>query len=137
MYNNADAGGSSNPQLRNVILWGDAASSGAEIFNVGAASPVFEHSVIQGSGGSANWNAILGIDGGGNLDADPLLGALADNGGSTQTFLPGTGSSAFDTANSATCPATDQRGISRPQGAGCDIGAVEIDLDTIFIDGFD
>jgi hypothetical protein len=31
----------------------------------------------------------------------------------------------------ANCPATDQRGISRPQGAGCDIGAYESGLESI------
>jgi len=35
------------------------------------------------------------------------------------------GSPALDAADSASCPATDQRGIPRPFGAGCDIGAFE------------
>ncbi|MEX1279243.1 MAG: choice-of-anchor Q domain-containing protein, partial [Acidimicrobiia bacterium] len=26
----------------------------------------------------------------------------------------------------AACPAADQRGVSRPQGAGCDVGAYEL-----------
>lgn len=34
-------------------------------------------------------------------------------------------SPAVNTANPATCLSTDQRGVSRPQGAGCDIGAYE------------
>jgi len=58
--------------------------------------------------------------------ADAMLGPLQDNGGPTEThdLLPG--SPAID-AGSANCPppATDQRGVSRPQDAGCDIGAVE------------
>ncbi len=58
--------------------------------------------------------------------ADAMLGPLADNGGPTEThdLLPG--SPAID-AGSADCPppATDQRGVARPQGAACDIGAVE------------
>jgi hypothetical protein len=54
-----------------------------------------------------------------------LLGALGSFGGSTQTnpLLPG--SSATDTEDDTFCPATDQRGLSRPQGTGCDIGAFE------------
>jgi hypothetical protein len=71
---------------------------------------------------------------------DPLLGALADNGGPTLTMLPGTGSPAIDAfpADAGACPAPiDQRGIQRPQGEGCDIGAVERILDRIFADGFD
>jgi hypothetical protein len=30
------------------------------------------------------------------------------------------------------CPATDQRGVSRPQGAGCDIGAFELEMNPIY-----
>ena len=36
-----------------------------------------------------------------------------------------TGSLAIDAGDDAACPATDQRGISRPQGAHCDIGSYE------------
>ena len=53
------------------------------------------------------------------------LGPLSDNGGSTQTHALLTGSQAIDAGDPATCSPTDQRGISRPQGAVCDIGAFE------------
>jgi CSLREA domain-containing protein len=52
------------------------------------------------------------------------LGALADNGGETDTLLPQTGSPLVDAG--ADCPATDQRGDPRPVGAACDIGSVEV-----------
>jgi predicted outer membrane repeat protein len=71
--------------------------------------------------------ATCGFSGTGSLsNTNPLLGALAGNGGPTQTMAPGAGSPAID-AVTAGCPppATDQRGITRPQGARCDIGAVE------------
>lgn len=77
--------------------------------------------------------AAAAADGGGNIASDascgvtqgnPLLGALADNGGPTLTRLPGAGSPAIDSYATG-CPATDQRGIARPQGANCDSGAVE------------
>jgi CSLREA domain-containing protein len=60
-------------------------------------------------------------------NADPLLGPLADNGGPTRTMAPGIGSPARDAvpASGANCEATDQRGITRPRGSGCDIGAYE------------
>ncbi|MFT3792023.1 MAG: choice-of-anchor Q domain-containing protein [Rudaea sp.] len=113
-----------DPVLHNVILWGDTGS--AEIYNFNA-EPSIDHSIVQGSGGSgAGWNALLGSDGGGNLDADPVLGALANNGGFTQTVLPGTGSVAIDAGTCTGAPPTDQRGVVRPQGAACDIGAVEV-----------
>lgn len=57
---------------------------------------------------------------------DPRLGPLADNGGATWTHLPDSGSPAPGKAAPAYCLPTDQRGQSRPAGAGCDIGAVEV-----------
>jgi hypothetical protein len=59
-------------------------------------------------------------------NTDPMLGPLADNGRSTQTRALLAGSPAID-FRSSDCPppATDQRGIARPQGARCDIGAFE------------
>ena len=63
--------------------------------------------------------------GGSITSADPLLQALANNGGPTLTQLLGGGSPAIDTGDSCPPPPTDQRGVSRPQGSACDIGAVE------------
>jgi beta-glucanase (GH16 family) len=54
-----------------------------------------------------------------------LLGPLADNGGPTPTHALLAGSPAIDTGDPALCPATDQRGVARPQGPVCDVGAVE------------
>jgi chitodextrinase len=54
-----------------------------------------------------------------------LLGPLADNGGATPTMALLPGSAAIDAGDDAVCPATDQRGVTRPQGAHCDIGAYE------------
>ncbi len=57
---------------------------------------------------------------------DPRLGPLASNGGHTQTLGLKQGSSAIDLIPASACgAATDQRGIARPQGAGCDAGAYE------------
>lgn len=75
-------------------------------------------------------------DGAGN----PVLSALAANGGPTQTRLPGAGSAALNRIPVAQCPIrVDQRGGGRPSGAGCDSGAVEVGatLDVIFQSGFD
>ena len=64
---------------------------------------------------------------------DPLLGPLADNGGPTWTHALLAGSPAIDhiPAGVSGCGdpiGTDQRGVARPQGAGCDIGAFELRL---------
>lgn len=59
---------------------------------------------------------------------DPQLGPLADNGGPTSTMLPAATSPLLDHVPTAACLAlvsADQRGVTRPQGSGCDIGAVE------------
>jgi hypothetical protein len=53
--------------LKNSIVWGN---SGQAI--EGAAFNNFNN-LIQGSGGSANWNTNFGIDNGKNIDTDPLF----------------------------------------------------------------
>ena len=60
---------------------------------------------------------------------DILDPVLADNGGYTQTHALVPGSPAVD-AVPTDCgpPETDQRGVPRPQGAACDIGALEVAL---------
>ncbi|MCP5100935.1 MAG: CSLREA domain-containing protein [Chloroflexi bacterium] len=54
-----------------------------------------------------------------------VIDTLQDNGGNTATHALLVNSPALDTANTATCPATDQRGVSRPQFNLCDMGAYE------------
>ncbi len=59
---------------------------------------------------------------------DPLLAKLASNGGPTQTQALQPGSPAIDHGGTSAngCPPTDQRGVPRPQGPACDIGAFEL-----------
>jgi hypothetical protein len=64
---------------------------------------------------------------------DPLLGPLADNGGPTLTRAPLALSPLVDAIAPESCQAdgaagvtTDQRGVLRPQGVDCDIGAVDV-----------
>jgi hypothetical protein len=109
----------SNPTLTSVILWGNTPTL-SQIYN-SSSTPVVTYSDVQG-----------GYSGVGNINADPLLGALADNGGSTFTHALLAGSPAID-AGSPTCPPpdTDQRGVRRPidgDGDGeaiCDMGSFE------------
>lgn len=59
------------------------------------------------------------------------LSALSDFGGPTLTHLLRPGSAAIDAGDDAVCATApvngvDQRGVTRPQGAACDIGAVEM-----------
>jgi len=66
---------SSSPTLTNCILWSDSADdSGNEIYNEINSFPIVRYCNIEDSRGSdTGWNNILGIDGGGNIDADPLF----------------------------------------------------------------
>ena len=133
MYSTQSANGTSKPTIIASIFWSNTADfAGAQINNY-AAVPNISYSIVQGSGGSTNWDSGLGTSGLGNLDADPLLGALADNGGPTPTMMPGVGSAAIDPLDASTsCPATDQRGLARPTGpaAKCHIGAVHVRSDS-------
>jgi hypothetical protein len=73
---------------------------------------------------------------GGNVGTDPdcsfgparaaLLAPLANNGGPTDTHALLAGSQAFNAATAPGCPATDQRGVARPQLGGCDSGSFEV-----------
>ncbi|MCJ7696292.1 MAG: hypothetical protein MUO40_12840, partial [Anaerolineaceae bacterium] len=128
--NSAPSGGgisnldNSNPTLINVILWGNLPD---QVHN-NSSTPVITYSDIQG-----------GYTGEGNIDIDPLVGPLSDNGGFTltQALLPG--SPAIDTGSLGVCPPTDQRGFPRPtEGDGdeipeCDMGAYEAHQ-IIFVD---
>ena len=62
-------------------------------------------------------------------NSDPLLGALSDNGGPTSTMALLPGSPAIDAGSNIDCPVTDQRGIARPFGQSCDIGAFEYQVE--------
>jgi hypothetical protein len=60
---------------------------------------------------------------------DPLLGPLTDVGGPTRVRVPDAGSATIDrvptTSSRCEDASDDQTGTDRPQGAGCDVGAVE------------
>lgn len=77
-------------------------------------------------------------------NTDPLLGPLADYGGDTSTHALLHDSLAINhipqgTNGCGTTITTDQRGVSRPQDAACDIGAYEVDVEryllTLILDG--
>jgi hypothetical protein len=66
---------------------------------------------------------------------NPNLGPPGNNGGPGPTRLPQPGSVLIDAIPTASCQAdgasgvtSDERGVTRPQGGGCDIGAVEVEV---------
>jgi uncharacterized repeat protein (TIGR01451 family) len=75
-------------------------------------------------------DATCGLSGVGDQQGPALflLGPVADNGGPAPTMLPAPSSVLVDAIPPAACPITvDARGVARPQGSGCDVGAVEIE----------
>ena len=56
-----------------------------------------------------------------------VRGKLKQNGGPTETMSLGDQSAAIDAGGvNAACAADDQRGMARPQGVACDVGAYEV-----------
>jgi CSLREA domain-containing protein len=70
---------------------------------------------------------------GGVVEVDPLLAALKDNGGPTLTEMLSPSSFALDAGTDGCVDINgqpllvDQRGVKRPLGAKCDLGAVEVE----------
>lgn len=77
---------------------------------------------------TSNFLGANATDGGSNFTGTQAkLGPLQDNGGPTQTMALQEDSPALNAGNDAIAPATDQRGISRPQRGQSDIGAFELE----------
>jgi hypothetical protein len=120
--------GQGNPEgtisVQNSIIAFNTVNSSASASNCG------------GSGiSSAGYNIDTGNDCGFNLtgdqpNTDPQFtnSSSADNGGPTDTFGLDARSPAVDAIppGAPNCGGLDQRGIHRPQGQGCDIGAFEL-----------
>lgn len=92
------------------------------------------NSVISGETGSdcmgALNSSVVNLIEDGSCDADisddPMLGDLIEPEDGSPAYFPLLpGSPAIDAANSDFCPDSDQIGTARPQGDGCDIGAIE------------
>jgi len=63
-----------------------------------------------------------------------VLDPLTDNDGDTETHALQDGSPALDIIPTEDCSViTDQRGVERPYGRGCDVGAYEINYSLLFL----
>ncbi len=114
--NNSGLGVTANTlTLENSII---ANNSGGDC-QVGGTLNNIGYNVIEGNLNCTPANTdVIGID--------PLVAALANNGGPTQTMALLPGSPAIGLVPSPNCLfANDQRGVARPQGTGCDSGAYE------------
>jgi len=111
----------------NTIVSGNSAPAGANCYDgVGGLNSPF----VSAGYNLENLNTCNFDQPSDQPNTNPLLGALANNGGPSATHALLDGSPAIDAADNATCAAApvsgvDQRGILRPQGLVCDIGAYE------------
>ena len=88
--------------------------------------------------GNTSGNSISGTTTGNQLNVDPKLGPLQDNGGPTRTHAPLSGSPVIEAGDSGGANA-DQRGLVRPVDSpaianvsdGADIGAFEVQPDQL------
>jgi hypothetical protein len=130
--------------MTNVTLSGNSAAQGGNLYaNVGSGGFVkFQNTIIAAGTATIGSNcSLLGSPTtslGNNLeslnqcglekhDTDPLLGALGNHGGPTDTMALGAGSPALRVASG--CAATDQRALARP--TVCSIGAYEPQAPTL------
>ena len=100
------------------ILAGNHAASGQDCH---ASTTTHGHNLVLHPGGC------LPSPAGSDITGQPAkLGQLQPNGGPTQTMAIPATSPAFNAIRRAACPVQfDQRGVHRPQGTRCDIGAYE------------
>jgi hypothetical protein len=105
--------------------------SGSIVGNASGDDCVSLGGTVADGGYNLGSDGTCGFSGSSRSGIVPLLDALGDNGGPTQTMMPQTGSPAID-AGGACSVATDQRGIPRPQGSACDVGAVELEAGPMY-----
>jgi hypothetical protein len=87
---------------------------------------VVNSSTVTEQGHNLQGTTDCGFTAPGDVTGDPLLAALGNNGGETDTQALQTGSPAINAAGADVCAATDQRDLPRPALGGCDIGAFEV-----------
>ena len=126
-----------------TTLSGNSASAGGGIFNSGGTVNI-KNSIVANSPSGGDCSNLGTFNASGTnfttngtcpgftqvTPAQLNLGPLADNGGPTQTHALQAGSVAIDAAPDCTdvgggTVSADQRGIFRPQGTACDVGAYE------------
>jgi predicted outer membrane repeat protein len=136
--------------VTNCTFAGNSASRAGGAIYVGGGTITLINTIVADSSAGGNCGGRGTItDGGNNLQfggtvvnscgatiptpgSDPLgSNILANNGGPTQTIALSAGSAAIDAGNDTTCATipvggVDQRGVTRPQGPHCDIGAYEL-----------
>lgn len=127
--------GNGSSAITNCVFWRNTAYFGendpeSNIRHFSAGNPVFTNCLIGNSGGSgAGWQSDLGVDGGGNVDADPRFAAPIAPASTPSTagdFRLTSGSPALNAGAAAdSLGATDLAGNPRVIGTAVDMGAYE------------
>jgi CSLREA domain-containing protein len=114
-----------SPQQGSLVLT-DSIVSGGSLSSPGTTTgPNCAPGAVTGeSGRNIESGTSCGLSSPSLSGTNPLLEPLADYGGPTDVMRPTELSPAVGAALSS-CQAADQRGVTRPQGGACDIGAVE------------
>ncbi len=113
----------------NAALGGSNTVVENTIVSAGAAPPSFENCVGTPRSAGHNLDSLDQCNFHSSRDqvtTDPVLGPLSDNGGPVETMALKPSSPAIDAGASAGCSGTDARGVLRPAGLACDIGAFEV-----------
>ncbi|HEX9370628.1 MAG TPA: choice-of-anchor Q domain-containing protein [Roseiflexaceae bacterium] len=111
---------------------------GSIVANNAGGNCVNDGGTVTSQGYNLESGSDCGFTGTGDLqNTDPkLAAALASNGGATQTLALLDGSPAINKIPASACAlSTDQRGIARPQGPACDIGAFEFRVPKLSLPG--
>jgi hypothetical protein len=111
------------------LVSGNDAPTGREIYNDSTGSVTADDFNLLGFGNDAG---IVNFTPGASdivpsESLDQIIGPLKGHGGPTRTHRLVKGSPGIDAipASDPGCAGTDQRGVQRPRGSGCDIGAFE------------
>ena len=130
-----NAGGASAVTVVNTIIAGNTITHSPTDPGVDASGTFTSlgYNLIGTTGSGMGW---FSLDQTGTVGSplDPQLGALANNGGPTQTMLPAGGSPVVDRGSIALLPpglSTDQRGLDRIRNGAVDVGAVEVQVGSI------
>ena len=102
--------------VKNTILSNNRSDSGSAFKNCSSAVNSLGHNIEKGTS--------CGFDELTDVNADPKIDELDSNGGPTKTHRLRAASPAIDNGGFP-FPATDQRGVVRPQGPAPDIGSYE------------
>jgi CSLREA domain-containing protein len=125
--------------LTNVTVAGNTAPTAGGIASPASSVRLVNTLLADNTGGNCVLRSLSpAFTGGGDLSSDatcgfapgrqgvnPRLTPLGTFGGATETFALPANSPAIDFGTRVGCPGFDQRGVARPVGSLCDVGATE------------